>query len=299
MEKSIAILFVDIVDSTRLYERLGNLKATALTRGLLHELRGAVERASGLVIKSLGDGLLCSFPDADSAAHAADDIIGCQDQFDLRVRVGIHWGTVVETYENDLLDVVGDAVNVTARVESLARPGEILATADLVERLGPAWKLRTKLLDSTVVKGKTVPIYIYRILHRDAGDDSLESTVIGMNLAEINKGRFRGLSLVYRGTAHHVSQAVSKITIGRDQMCGIVIMSRQASRQHGAIEFSRESFIISDHSSNGTYIVPSGGQVFLLRRDATKLIGEGLIGIGAVPEAADQDYVITYSCNLD
>ena len=85
-----------------------------------------------------------------------------------------------------------------------------------------------------------------------------------------------------------------KLTIGRQEGCDIVIPSRLASRQHGSVEFSRESFVITDHSSNGTYIRSGDNPPVPLRREAAKLVGRGLLGIGAVPERPDQEHVLRF-----
>ncbi|MBI1207973.1 MAG: FHA domain-containing protein [Azospirillum sp.] len=296
MEVELAIIFVDICDSTRLYERLGNVEATALTQGKLQELRAIVGCHAGRVVKSLGDGLMCVFPTADDCCNAAAAMLEGEASSPVRLRIGCHFGCVVEKGN----DVFGDAINVTARVESLARPNEILATEDAVNRLSPGLKGRTKLLDTTVVKGKTVPIGIYRFRARETVDDSMESTVVGLNILDKIRESGLVLHLHYLGREFTVSRTQAKLTIGRDSGCDIHILSKRASRNHGAIEFERESFILRDHSSNGTFIATGESPAIPLIRDATKLVGKGLIGVGAAPAEADgtEDYVIRFWCDV-
>ncbi len=67
LEKPLALLFVDIADSTMLYERIGDVTAATLTQRVLAHLRRLVDGNGGAVIKSLGDGLLAPFPPPTTA----------------------------------------------------------------------------------------------------------------------------------------------------------------------------------------------------------------------------------------
>ncbi|CAK0747186.1 Adenylate cyclase, class 3 [uncultured Gammaproteobacteria bacterium] len=290
-EKNLAILFVDIVDSTRLYERMGNVQATSFTQNILQKLRLIVDNNRGTVVKSLGDGLLCIFASADQAATSAQAMIDSQDSFNHKVRIGIHFGTAIQRGG----DVFGDAINVAARVESLAKPGEILATEDLVQSLSLGLRSLAIKIDSTVVKGKTVPIGIFHLRPPGSLDDSVESTIIGLDLF---KDSAITLHLDYMGMEFTISRMSPKLRIGRSDECEIKVASRQASREHGSIEFVRESFIISDHSSNGTYIATGDTHPILLRRDSTKLVGKGLLGIGTLPDPAVPECVIRFWSDL-
>ncbi|MFX4366142.1 hypothetical protein ABTA40_19930, partial [Acinetobacter baumannii] len=73
-----------------------NATAAALTQQVLSHLRALVEEHHGGVIKSLGDGLLAAFPACDDSIRAACAMIDIQDRYGLRLRVGIHHGSVIE-----------------------------------------------------------------------------------------------------------------------------------------------------------------------------------------------------------
>ncbi|CAK0742850.1 Adenylate/guanylate cyclase domain-containing protein [Azospirillaceae bacterium] len=294
MEKELAILFVDIVGSTGLYEKLGNIKGSSLTQELLRQLAAAVESQKGQVIKSLGDGLLCVFPQADSAGNAANAMIESQNLSTLKIRIGIHFGSVVE--HNG--DIFGDAINIAARVEAMAKPGEILATEEVIIRFSAFLRNFCVLIDSTVVKGKTVPIAIYQVRRKEDDHDNLDSTVIGDSFSFTTKDDEVVLRLSYMGRECVVSRNQPKLNVGRDALCEIKLLSRQASRQHGSIEFVRENFIITDHSSNGTFIKTNDAPPIHLRRDSTKLLNGGLIGFGSVPDSEHQEHVVRYQCDV-
>lgn len=294
LEKPLALLFVDIADSTMLYERIGNATAAALTQRVLAHLRRLVEVQRGGVIKSLGDGLLAAFPVCDDSASAACAMMGIQDQHGMRLRIGIHFGAVIE----GVGDLYGDACNVAARVQQIARPGEILATQALVDGLSPDQRSRTKPLSNVAMKGKAAPIRVHQIRTDDDGDDAIESTTLGFSLVPEASRSMVTLHLSYRGQDITMSSALPRVTIGREDSSGLRIASRQTSRQHAVIDFTRESFLLTDHSTNGTYIRSGGSPPVVLRRDSTKLVGSGLIGFGAEALDESQDHVVAFRGEL-
>ncbi len=294
LEKPLALLFVDIADSTMLYERIGNATAAALTQRVLAHLRRLVEEQRGGVIKSLGDGLLAAFPVCDDSARAACAMMGIQDQHGMRLRIGIHFGAVIE----GVGDLYGDACNVAARVQQIARPGEILATQALVDGLTADQRSRTKPLSNVAMKGKAAPIRVHQIRTADEADDAIESTTLGFSLVPEASRSMVTLHLSYRGQDITMSRGLPRVTIGREDSSGLRIASRQTSRQHAVIDFTRESFLLTDHSTNGTYIRSGGSPPVVLRRDSTKLVGSGLIGFGAEALDESQDHVVAFRGEL-
>ncbi|AWK86785.1 adenylate/guanylate cyclase domain-containing protein [Azospirillum thermophilum] len=286
-------MFVDIVDSTMLYERAGNATAAALTQKVLAHLRLITETSGGAVIKSLGDGLLVAFPVPDEAARAALTMIAAQRDFGLRLRVGIHFGPVISG-EGDLY---GDACNVAARVEQIARPGEILATDALVGRLSPPLLRKTKPLNNVTVKGKSNPIRVHQLREFEEREEAQESTTLGFS-HDLVPGTLVTLHLSYRGQEVVLNRALPRVAIGREETSGLRIASRRTSRQHAVIDFSRESFILTDHSTNGTFIRSGDAPPVVLRRDSTKLVGSGLIGLGAEALDPAQDHVVSFRGEL-
>lgn len=291
MEKPLALLFVDIADSTLLYELAGDRKAAALTQRVLEDLRRIVGENAGTVVKSLGDGLLACFPAADDAARAALAMMERQGDFELRLRAGMHFGPVIAGPG----DLYGDACNVAARLESIARPGEILATDDLVHRLSPPLRKRARLLNSVAVKGKAAPVRVHQIRGGDAPPEAEDNATIGLPLSEPGSGRgLPSLRLTGRRADATLTPLLPRVTVGRDESCGLRIPSRRTSRQHAVIDFSRGGFLLTDHSTNGTFIRTGGSPSLLLRRDSTKLTGNGLIGFGGEPSGPDDDHVLAF-----
>ena len=126
------ILFADIVDSTALTERLGDAAFRAKARDLDGALRAVIRESGGAVIdaKTLGDGVLATFPAAAQAIDAALRFEAAADAPGLQLHVGLHAGDVIREEGN----VFGGAVNIAARVSALSAPGEVLVS-DLVRGL--------------------------------------------------------------------------------------------------------------------------------------------------------------------
>ena len=67
----LAVLFADVCGSTRLYDTLGDEEARSRIGCVLSRLAEVTVRNDGTVVKSIGDELLCTFPDGDHAVEAA------------------------------------------------------------------------------------------------------------------------------------------------------------------------------------------------------------------------------------
>ena len=96
-----------------------------------------------------------------------------------------------------------------------------------------------------------------------------------------------------------ISQVGQKLTIGRDSKNGIIVEKNESSvsRNHANIEFTRGKFLLTDLSSNGTYIAMPDDQMTLLKRESAELFGSGKIGLGKSPK--DEDAAIIYYRRMD
>ena len=73
-DTELAILFADVVGSTRLFEQMGDLRARELITTCIDIMRGATEAQGGTVIKTIGDEVMATFPTADAALNAASQM---------------------------------------------------------------------------------------------------------------------------------------------------------------------------------------------------------------------------------
>jgi hypothetical protein len=88
------------------------------------------------------------------------------------------------------------------------------------------------------------------------------------------------LKLEFQGQVREVSTLTSGVTLGRGSTCDVVVNHKLASRAHARIEWRNDEFVITDQSTNGTYLRLADGQIVRLRRQSMTLKGSGLIGLG-------------------
>jgi len=154
-----AILFTDLVGSTAMYERLGDASAYGLVRRHFDLLRGAITAHDGRIVKTVGDAVMASFDHPRDAVRAGLDCIRALRGLrgpdggpsGLRLKVGVHAGSCLAIEANGSTDYFGRTVNVAARVESLARPDELVVSwAVLADEAAAA------AVDAAVVAGATL-----------------------------------------------------------------------------------------------------------------------------------------------
>jgi predicted component of type VI protein secretion system len=85
------------------------------------------------------------------------------------------------------------------------------------------------------------------------------------------------------------------INIGRADDNDIVIRGNLISRLHATIELSRGRFTLTDQSTNGTFVQIVGEEESFVRRDSMAIKGEGMIGLGRIPDR-DSPLTIYFVC---
>lgn len=277
--KKLAILFADISGSTALYDKLGDQLARQLIARSLSIMNGAMVTHNGTLIKTIGDEILCTFPSAEAALNAA-----CEMQMAIKtdnqtsehpmyIRIGFHFGDVI----CEEGDIYGDAVNVAARVASITRASQIMTTAAVVDALPPALHDKVRKILRADFKGKQEQLDIFQVILEL---EDMGSTRIGMPAFRKPQADSIELTLNYRTHSYTINEQNNKLLLGRDKSCQMIVKSDFASRQHANVEFRFGNFILSDHSSNGTYIRSSDGMVTRLNREDTVLRGQGSISLG-------------------
>jgi adenylate cyclase len=154
-----AILVADVVGYSKLMgsDEAGTL---ALLEALRTEIIGAhIDKHAGRLFKSVGDGFLIEFASAVQAVTCAKAIQVANGQGRLPLRIGIHVGDVV--VQGD--DLMGDGVNVAARVEGIAEPGGIAITRAVHEQVRD--KLDLGFIDKGEIELKNIqrPVQVFVI----------------------------------------------------------------------------------------------------------------------------------------
>ena len=133
MERKLAtVLFVDIVDSTRLVTGADPEVVRRRVNAFFEMVSSCVVQHGGIVEKFAGDAVMAAFgvpqaheDDALRAARAALAMRAAVDELELEARIGIEAGEVVVDGADSTF-ATGEAVNLAARLQEAARPGEIL-----------------------------------------------------------------------------------------------------------------------------------------------------------------------------
>jgi class 3 adenylate cyclase len=292
----LAILFADVVGSTRLFEVMGDLRARDMVATCLEVMREATEQHSGTVIKTIGDEVMSTFPSADDALNAAGQM---QKQIaahtELRVegqpvaiRIGCHFGSVVL----EARDVFGASVHTANRMTSQAKAGQIITTAATVERLSPEWRASVRQIDVATIRGQGGEVALYEVLWQT---DDVTSMLPAIALTGRDSRKPQRLRLSVRDLEVIMDEARPQVAIGRADDNDIVIRGNLISRLHARIEFSRNRFTLTDQSTNGTFVQISGEEEAFVRRDSMPIKGEGLIGLGRIPDR-DSPLTIHFVC---
>jgi class 3 adenylate cyclase len=165
--KVVTVVFCDVVGSTALGESTDPEAVRALLARYFERMKEIVERHGGTVEKFIGDAVMAvfgvPFVHEDDALRACRATIEMRDAFPtLRVdgRIGVTTGEVVTGTEERL--ATGDAVNVAARLQQAARPGEVLVGEPTVQLVRDV--VEVEVFEPLALKGKARPVEVYRLL---------------------------------------------------------------------------------------------------------------------------------------
>jgi class 3 adenylate cyclase/tetratricopeptide (TPR) repeat protein len=219
---TVTVLFCDVTGSTELGERLDPESFRQVMRRYFDAARGVIEHHGGTVEKFIGDAVMAVFGvpvlHEDDAVRAVRAAAALRDAIEvlntelevgfgttLSVRTGVNTGQVVVGTEERL--ATGDAVNLAARLEQAAAPGEIV--------IGPqTWRLvrgavTAEPLRPLQLKGKSQPVAAYRLL-QVRSDAQLTARRAGAPLV----GRHRQLRLLREAFAH----------VSGERSCGLFVI---------------------------------------------------------------------------
>ncbi len=160
------IMFTDIVDSTGMTARLGDVRAVEMVRAHDALVRRALHRTGGREVKHTGDGIMASFDDALAGVECACAIQQAFDTFNLasreklQVRIGLDAGEPVA----DSNDLFGATVQMAARLCQHARPGTILVSEAVSKALSD--RVQVVALGPKSLKGFGQPTAVFEVTWR-------------------------------------------------------------------------------------------------------------------------------------
>jgi ABC-type oligopeptide transport system substrate-binding subunit/class 3 adenylate cyclase len=201
--KPVTILFTDIIGSVSLAEKLDPEEWKEIVSGTHQRVSQAVYHYEGTIAQLLGDGVLAFFgapitheDDPIRAVHAAldiqeamgeyaDELKGVVDHFQLRI--GLNSGTVVVGSVGSDLHMeylaIGDAVNLPARLQSVAQPGRVLLSESTARHVKATFDLQD--MGEFSLKGKAEPVTAFEVIRSKAapgsgrGFEELYSPLVG------------------------------------------------------------------------------------------------------------------------
>jgi len=203
--KQVTVMFADISGFTAMSEKLDPEEVRSLINACFERLGQAIDRYDGHIDKFIGDEIMALFGapvahenDPERALRAALDMMQTLKAFNhehaaqipkpLALHFGINTGLVIAggigtSYRQDY-SVMGDTVNLAARLEDLSEAGEILVGEDTYRLTAPLFEFET--LKPVKVKGKAQPVRVYRLLKAKAqsggqirGIEGLYSPMVG------------------------------------------------------------------------------------------------------------------------
>ena len=284
-----AVVFADLRGSTALYELLGNTDASQIVTETVDAISRRVPATGGVVVKTLGDGLMAVFPTATQAVEAADqmheeidivmrrrDALTGFTEARLQLQVCIALGETVEVSG----DYFGDAVNVAARLLDHAGDNETLVTADVLRALPMDSRDMFRSLDLVRLRGRVEPVEVHLLSRR--GMDTAPTLVGGGPLGLVGPD---AVVLTWGNKVRRFTASDMPVVIGRAAASDMQVDDARVSRSHCRIDLIGATLQLSDLSINGTFVrFTSEDEVVSLRRGSCTLHGSGEVGLSGSPE---------------
>lgn len=159
-----AILYVDMVGSTKLAMELPGKKLARIVSSFTEEMANLVTVYDGMVLKYMGDAIIGYFIAGDNSLLAADKAVECAksmihvvenginpvlDQYYypvMRVKVGIDYGEIVVVKYGAQTDLLGASMNMASKIQAMATPNQILIGEYVYSRLHPVTQKQFELV---------------------------------------------------------------------------------------------------------------------------------------------------------
>jgi adenylate cyclase len=156
----LVVIYVDLVGSTTMTLEMPEEKIAIIISSFAQEMASVIRQYEGYVLKFVGDAVIGYFDAQSNGLLASDNAVNCAksmisviqkginpilnqyDYPDLMVKVGVDFGkNIVVRYGADeqqsQVDLMGPAMNIAAKIQSMAKPNQILIGYDVYQRLHP------------------------------------------------------------------------------------------------------------------------------------------------------------------
>lgn len=276
-EKIVSVMVAAVSGGSRLYDKLTGAEALyAVDRCLKRMIRG-IDGFRGRIVRTTSDEIVAEFEHPDDACQAA---IAMQRRIadlppvagiKLSVRAGVHYGQAIY----DKSELTGHCLGVAEALSGLATAGQVLIGGEARDLLSPALKSATHSLAKVWLQSLATEQTVYEVVW----SESRQSAASIANETESPQS-FKNpqhLHVRYGRQSAILDHKKSSVIIGRDTTCDITVPDRRVSRQHARIDRVGEFFVLSDLSTNGTFVTINGEHELLLKREEFILRGKGII----------------------
>lgn len=166
--KEVTIMFTDIKGSTQFFETRGDIEGLSMIRKHNEMHFPTIEAYGGKVIKTIGDAIMAVFEDPACAVRAGIEMQNNLKSYNstqppsdhIHIRIGMNHGVALTKDD----DVFGDAVNLAARVESLADADQILISESVYRAVKDSDDIICRFHTRAQVKGKSEDVKVYRVV---------------------------------------------------------------------------------------------------------------------------------------
>ncbi len=212
-KKYLTVCFIDMVGFSTMSETLEPEKVFQILNSFFSQINETIENYGGDIDKFMGDALLVTFKSAESALRCGIEIIikdlniinlklDFMDIPEIRVHVGINTGWVIQgnvgSRQRREITVIGDGVNVAARVQSISPPNELWTTSSTIAAVGKIKNIFEQI-GRKKLKGRTQEAMIYKHTRKVPASHSVfliepNSTTLKSIISEMNTNGIQSIT---------------------------------------------------------------------------------------------------------
>jgi adenylate cyclase len=266
MTNPIYVFFANIVSNALLQESIDDQHTQRVMSSMQRQMTATAEACNGEVVKSDGESFMCNFASVGDALNGAAAIMWAVESgtfpeaWQFSVKAGLCSSEEMLLFDN------------WAQLAQLARPHQILVTSEIAKKVTAISPFRMTELPAVRINVHSSPVWEFRWRESDLQESASRS----LDLDESPK-HYPALIIQTEGFKRIIQREGDTISIGRDISNDLVISESIVSRHHVHITMRNGRAVLSDQSTNGTYVFPADGKPLLLLRDQTKLSGHGKI----------------------
>lgn len=275
--KNVSVMVAAVSGGSRLYDKLTGAEALyAIDRCLKRMVRG-IDSFRGRIVRTTSDEIVAEFEQPDDACQAA---IAMQRRIadlppvagiKLAVRAGVHYGPAI--YEKG--ELTGHCLGVAEALSGLATAGQVLVGGEARDLLSSSLKSTTHSLAKVWLQSLAAEQTVYEVIWSESRHGAISTVSESETPPPIKNPQH--LHVRYGRQSTILDHKKTSVIIGRDTTCDITVPDRRVSRQHARIDRVGDFFVLSDLSTNGTFVTITGEHELLLKREEFILRGNGII----------------------